>query len=207
MQQKALSSHDLYYCAQPLHQNSVSLTILVLIFDQRGLNCYILPSNFFGPCASTFDCCVVKNKCLYRFLGCTWLPSPIVRFLSKYTVTSPSLSPIKTQSVSVANCSDVIFTPGAAGSTMVGSRLKVDAHRGLLLVHVSNQTEIELDYGTDRFSLSVTYMLEFKSQISTCSSVIAPNTVAHFGDHLMLYTGFLVEVKPNKGVSLPCFHS
>lgn len=51
-----------------------------------------------------------------------------------------------------------------------------------------------------------TYKLEFRSQISSCSSLTAPNTVACFGDHLTSATGWL-EVKLNKGLMQSCFQS
>lgn len=55
--------------------------------------------------------------------------------------------------------------------------------------------------------LSLTHMLEFRSQISSCPSLTTPNTVAHLGDHLMSHTALWLEVKTNTGQWLSCVHS
>ncbi len=56
-------------------------------------------------------------------LGLTCVLSPAARFFSLYTVTCPSLSPTRTQSVSRVNSRAVGFTPGLVTLTIVGSRL------------------------------------------------------------------------------------
>ncbi len=58
-----------------------------------------------------------------------------------------------------------------------------------------------------RFSVSLTHMLEFRSQTSTCRPLMAANIVDQFGDHLTVYTALWVDVKLNTGVKRSCFHS
>lgn len=55
--------------------------------------------------------------------GLTCVPLPGLRFFSLYTVTAPSLSPTRTQSVSVVKSRAVGFTPGLVMLTTVGSKL------------------------------------------------------------------------------------
>lgn len=100
------------------------------------------------------------------------------------------------QSVCAANSRDVIFTPGAAGCTMSGTRLRETSPND----RNSNKTKTA-------GLISLTYLLDFRSQISSRSSLSTPNTEAHFGDHLMSYTAPWVELIPNTGSRQSWFHS
>lgn len=78
---------------------------------------------------------------------------------------------------------------------MIGSKLKA---RGVYVFHIRETNRVRQNSHTHP-PLRLTHMLEFRSQISSCPSLTTPNTVAHFGDHLMSYTALWVEVKLNTG--------
>lgn len=76
-------------------------------------------------------------------------------------------------------------------------------------IRLSSQDEAEWDRWESQADhpFSQTYMQEFRSQISSCPSLTAPNTVAHLGDHSMSHTALWVEVKLNTGFGWSCLHS
>lgn len=89
------------------------------------------------------------------------------------------------------------------------ARLSVTGERCLLGVwwdSWGNQAQHTVRAGSQT-SAAQTHMLTFRSQISSCFSLTAPNTVAHLGDHLTSITAACVELKPSTGLRWSCFHS
>lgn len=74
---------------------------------------------------------------------------------------------------------------------------------GLFSAHVLNQRQSPRLYTGD----DMTHMVEFRSQISSRSSVMAAKTVDQFGDHRTAYTSFWLDMRLNTGVKLSCFQS
>lgn len=87
------------------------------------------------------------------------------------------------------------------GSTLHDDWVQAEGEERCLLRETDRVRMSEIDHNqqTD-LRLSLTHMLESRSQISSCPSLTHPNTVAHFGDHLMSDTALWLEVKPSTGL-------